>query len=82
MVHDITDLADAVNRGGVIVVLVAGLVVAAWVVRWLLARLLEAKDAAIAAEREEKQSWRTIALGNQRTAESTVALAEHQVGLR
>jgi len=60
-VGDITDLADAVNKGGTIVVLVAVVVALTWVARWLLTRLLEAKDAAITNAMEERNAWRSIA---------------------
>jgi len=81
-ITDITDLSTAIDKGGVVVVLVGVVFGLAWVGWRLLQRLLEAKDAQIASEREEKAAWRAIALGNQRTAEGTVAMAEHTVGLR
>jgi hypothetical protein len=81
-VSDITDLADAVNKGGTIVVLVAGILALAWVARWLLSQLLAAKEAQIANMLEERNAWRQIALGVTHTAEKTVSIAEQQVGLR
>lgn len=81
-VSDITDLADAVNKGGTIVVLVAGIVALAWVTRWLLAQLLTAKEEQIKNMLEERNAWRQIALGVTHTAEKTVTIAEQQVGLR
>jgi hypothetical protein len=80
-VGDITDLADAVNKGGTIVVLVAGILALAWVARWLLAQLLAAKEAQINNMLEERNAWRQIALGVTHTAERAATIAERQVGL-
>lgn len=81
-VDDITALSDAVNKGGTIVVLVAGILALAWVARWLLAQLLAAKEEQIKNVLEERNAWRQIALGVTHTAEQTVTVAREQLGLR
>ena len=81
-VDDVTALSDAINKGGVVVVLVFVVLSLAWVARWLLSLLLAAKEEQIRSMLEERNAWRQIALGVTHTAEKAATIAEQQVGLR
>lgn len=81
-VADVVAISDAVNKGGVLVVLVAVVAGLAWVARWLLTQLLASSATSLASAIEERNAWRTIAMAGLRTAEGTVSLAEQRVGLR
>lgn len=79
---DVLAVANLIDKGGVVVVLLAVVAALTWVARWLLGQLLAAKNDAIKNAQEERNAWRTIALGITHTAEKSVTIAEQQVGLR
>jgi len=92
-IAEIEQIAQLVNTGGVVGVLVLAVVVLAygsfrewWIPgpthRRLLEEVRSAGQRELDNEREEKKAWRTIALGLGNTAERSVVIAEQQLGIQ
>ncbi len=80
-ISDLQQLAGAVNTGGVVTLLLFGLVALTYGAykEWWVPGPTHRRE--VDSLREERNAWRTIALGLGNTAERSVVMAEQQLGV-
>lgn len=78
---DIEEITRLVNQGGVTFVLVAVVLVLGYIVVRLFTMLIDILKSQVVEMRQERDSWRTIALRGANTAESAADVAARQLGM-
>lgn len=80
-IGEIQQLAQLVNSGGVVFLLLLGIIILAYgsFKEWWISGPAHIRE--VTSLREERDAWRTIALSFGNTAEKSVQMAEVQLGI-